>query len=230
MNECLTEPDVCPACNDPWSASGQCSRCGLLLTDALDLIRLGCAAFARARDAAQGGRFAEAREYLAVVRSCGMRSVYGHPAVERLAELCAAASGETGALGRLIAGEERAARSAAARGDFRAAAFYAGRAAAAAPGILTLQKLYLLTLYGAGRMRAAADLRQRLRHLVPGDADLIRWSMSELDALDHLPLRQVAAPAAPRPLVAAAVGCVIGTLALLVLTGRNSGKSGERTV
>lgn len=234
MNESIAEPEVCPACNESWNASGQCARCGILLSDVIALIGHGCNAFVQAREAARIGQFGEAHEYLARVRACGIPAVYKHPVVKRLTELCAAALGDTGAQIQIIAGEERAARSAMARGDFRTAAFYAGRAAAAMPGALTLQKLYLLALYGAGRMQEAAQLRRELRHAAPADADLVRWQMPELDAVDRQPARQISSPSNPRnTILAATAGCIFGVVSLLLITGKqmnqqNGAKRGIR--
>ncbi len=230
MNELIADPIACPACNESWSASGQCTRCGLLHEEVLALVRLACAAFAQAREAALVGRFSEAREHLKKIRDCGIPVVIQHPAVERLTELCALASGDTGAQARVLSGEEQAAHSAVRRGDFRSAAFYAGRAVHASPGVLPLQKLYLLTLYGAGRMKDAAKLRQELRIAAPADADLIRWQMSELDEMDHLPPLPLSTREKGRNvLLAATTGSVIGAVAMLLFTKGKAGRKEDTT-
>lgn len=81
-------PDTCPGCNCPWE-EGTCPRCGLSIEDVRGLLKRGCAAYENAKAAAFAGDFRAARLHLAGVRASGIAILTEHPAVIRLAELCA---------------------------------------------------------------------------------------------------------------------------------------------
>lgn len=205
--ETLAPPAECPGCQTPWSPEGRCTRCGLLLAEAMGWLREGCAAYDRARRAASEGRFADAQEHLDEVRQSGITKLIDDPAVVRLRELCASALGDSGVAVRMADGDEIAARNAVRRCDFRAAAFYAERAARALPGNVALQKLRLLTLYGAGKMKDAATVYAELKTVVPADPDLIRWRFAELEPTDTSSPRK---PMAEAVVLMVAAGCALG--------------------
>ncbi|MDX1933717.1 MAG: hypothetical protein SFU56_14055 [Capsulimonadales bacterium] len=81
-------PEACPVCGVAW-AEGVCARCGLTREDIVGLLRRGCDAYVAARTAARQGDFAGARRLLHEVRRSGIPALSEHPAVLRLAELCA---------------------------------------------------------------------------------------------------------------------------------------------
>jgi hypothetical protein len=155
-----------------------------------------------------------------------------------LETLCRLALGDTVVQQSLAVSEERTARNAVARGDFRSAVFYARRAVQLAPTALPLQKLYLLTLYGAGQWADAASLRHYLRQVAPGDSDLQRWQLPELDSLklDSLTLTQAGyskkETPSPRSGKGASSGWVLGlvgsaTVIFLLFAPKFFSKQGE---
>ncbi|GAB4468189.1 MAG: hypothetical protein OHK0029_40440 [Armatimonadaceae bacterium] len=207
----------CPGCGEAWDADGKCPRCLLSESEVRVLLEAGCAFYNQARNAAQAGRFADAALYLQIARQVGGKQLTENPAFARLEELCKRGNGSAESVPAAVWDEacrnEQTARHAVTRNDFRSAVFYAERAARLVPESLPLQKLYLLTLYGIGRMREAAELRRTLRSVLPGDADLASWQMAELDEWDRQELLPSPAKTEKKRVALVLAGCGAAVLA-----------------